>query len=176
MDLDASHEQSLIRIIWTEKALHPSMQPGDLLKLLYQAEMGADHLLAADPAQVEICLRREWDGLYAGAMDPEIPIQIIHPSLAVARVHLRPMKALGAGFDMLLELVTRQAPKAGSSEGLRELVEKVAELAALGHLPFTAAEVRSLDAGSSVPHHSPSYGPASYRILNDASTMLKAMR
>lgn len=171
MEPASGRRLALARIISMERALHPGMAIQDLSKLLHQAELGADHLLGTPRPMAEEHLAREWNALPPSADWCEPPLQLINPSAPVARLHLAPLKALGVPLDVVVEAVLGQSPRNGSLERLGRLVEEAAELAEEGLVGFDPAEVRSLEIGPAPPHHSRSYGPASYRVVNDAQAL-----
>lgn len=166
------HERALLEIILAETVLHPRMGARDLFKLLYQSEMGSDHLLAQPERLAEDALAGEWNALPRLECWSTPPLQMINPSAPVARLHLAPLKALGVPFRMVAEAVLGQRPRNGSVERLGGLVEEAAKLAEDGRIRFDPVELRSMEIGPAPPHHSPSYGPAHYRVLNDACVTL----
>ncbi|NLP05573.1 hypothetical protein GX411_06460 [Candidatus Fermentibacteria bacterium] len=168
------HRDALVRIISAERALHPDMEVRDLHKLLFQSEMGADHLLGLPERVAEEALAGEWNALPLSGCWFEPPLQMINPAAPVARLHLAPLKALGIPLRAVADTVFSQKPRDGSLENLAKLVEEAVELAEEGLIRFHPAELRSIVTGPVPPHHSPSYGSAHYRVLNDAGMLAES--
>jgi hypothetical protein len=149
--------------------LHPSMTPGDLAKLCYQAARGAEHLLA-DPQRARAYLHRELEATEACG---EIPLyELISPE--IARVNLAAWKARGLDEDRLFEMFLATV-NSGSPEKdrLPAYLDEVGALLSEGEYPVDPtqwAEFRRRyeEAGMPAVHHSDEYRaqecPA-YRIV-----------
>ena len=137
----------------------------DLHKLVYQACYGGDHLLR-NPDDFVTGLAKEWDRLpgnaHAGAA-----LQPIHPSGRVARLHLDPCKAMGLSYYALSRLLLSQPLKSGNCEAYEWAWAMVLHSARSGEISFAPDALAHVRPSDEVTHHSPNYGPAAYRILNN---------
>jgi hypothetical protein len=93
-----SHE-GLAELVSAHLAQRPAMQSQDIYKLLYQGVRGPDHLITARDEFV-VRLRAEWESVSAD--DSEPLLEHIRPDKSLARVNLRPYKALGGDVDTLI--------------------------------------------------------------------------
>lgn len=160
-------EDGLRLILLLEGRLHPTLEPVDLYKLAFQSVMGCDHLL--EPGREErsrFMLRREWESLppFRGA---EPPLQILDPARGTARLHLRPLKAMGFGLEPVMEAIISQEPMNGDPAEVAGVWAGILGLSRRGLLPFDRESLESFVTPLSVPHHSRAYGPVSYRVVND---------
>ena len=137
----------------------------DLHKLVYQACFGGDHLLRNPDAFVN-GLAMEWDRLSIDASQ-EAALQPIHPSGRVARIHLGPCKAMGLSHHDLSQLLLSQPFKSGDREGYEWAWAVSLHSARSGEIPFSYDRLMQIRLSDEIPHHSPDYGPAAYRIVND---------
>ena len=83
----------------TQAALHPSMQPQDVLKMCYQAAFGAEHLLK-DEDSARNYLEREWNEV-PGDSDEALYERI---SNEVCRLNIRAWKGQGLPMEWMLHL------------------------------------------------------------------------
>ena len=141
------------------------MTARDLHKLVYQACFGGDHLLQDSDGFVS-SLAREWDRLPSVAT-VETALQPIHPSGTVARLHLGPCKAMGLSHHDLSRLLLSQPLKSGHLEAYEWAWAMVLHSARSGEISFTHDALTQVQPSDEISHHSPDYGPASYRILNN---------
>ncbi len=162
-------KNDLLDVIEAERARHPRMDGRDLQKLIYQSVFGGDHLLD-DPGRYADALREEWTRLPTD--DPaaaESVLQPIGPGGKTARIHLAACKRLGVDIDRLIELLVEQRRKNGRRADYARRWNETIALAAAGRIPFSVDELARFGDPETAPHHSPDYGPASYRIVNDAT-------
>lgn len=157
----------LLAILDDEFRRHPAATGQDVLKLIVQSIFGGDHLLT-DPKRFRKDLLEEWEGISDRGVRPHA-IQPISPDGRVARIHLIPCKAAGIDVGELIDALVGQPMKDGRREAFDALWQAVIELAAEGRLPISQDVLRHLSALEGLPHHSSTYGPAAYRILNDMS-------
>lgn len=156
----------------TQAALHPSMQPQDVLKMCYQAAFGAEHLLK-DEASARAYLEREWEHT-PGDADAALYERI---SNEVCRVNLRAWKGQGLPMEWLLQLFLHSCkPLPNALNRFFAFLGSVDALCAADALPFTmeewkVAKENYLHDGVRPLHHSETYRqlekPA-YRVM-DAS-------
>jgi hypothetical protein len=164
-----AHKSALLDVIAVERARHPRMDERDLQKLIYQSVFGGDHLLD-DPERYARSLREEWVGLSIDDPRTARPaLQSIDPQGKTARIHLGACKAMGIDVDRLIELLVGQGRKHGRRSDYERRWNVTIALAAAGRISFSADELARVGHPNGAPHHGPDYGPASYRIVNDAS-------
>ncbi len=163
-----AERERLLEILRTEIHLHPNLTEADLRKLMRQAVFGCDHLLL-DPETFVGNLRAEWDRLAVGpGSADEPPLQVIDPAERTARLHLRPCRAAGIALEAVSSFLVSQPMKCGSEDRfdrLWSLVEVLTRDGAVDLVP-SASPAREGPRGS-IGHHSPHYGRASYRVIND---------
>ena len=156
---------SLREIFLRHAAAHPAAQPEDMLKLCYQGEFGAGHLLQ-DTAAARQYLMEE----YVSASESGVLLEDVGGAF---RLHLGAARRAGLSEDALWALFSA-ARSRGCEAGLCLRMEILRELAAAGELPFTAevlraAEARWQAAGYPPMHHSAAfraeYRPA-YRVID----------
>lgn len=149
--------------------LHPSTQPQDVIKLIYQAARGAEHLLM-DADRARAYFDREYAATPADASQP-----ILEPlSEHVARANLAAWKAAGLPAEWLFRAFVDMARLPLDSEELleqyvAESFEVIEEMK-----PFSLADWESaLDswraAWTPAVHHTEAYHAAehpAYRIVN----------
>ena len=152
-------------VIADEYQRHPSMTVRDLHKLVVQACFGGDHLLRNPDAFVN-SFATEWDRLPSDATD-ETALQFIHPSGRVARIHLAPCKAMGLSCHDLSQFLLSQPFKSGDREACEWAWAMILQSARSGEIPFAYEQLTSVRLSDEITHHSPDYGPAAYRIIND---------
>ena len=155
---------------------HPSIQPQDIVKLCYQAVLGAEHLLA-DESRVRAYWEREW----ANVAPMERPL--CEPiSAEYSRVDLGSWKAAGLEAEWLWRMfyLTASRPNPSSSLSLDDVFETVTTMAEGNKLPFSLQEWRDhLTAyqknGGGAVHHSEQYRTAekpAYRVVHRRYTDL----
>ena len=152
-------------IIADEYQRHSSMTVHDLHKLVYQACFGCDHLLRSSDNLVKD-LATEWDGLAGDALQGTV-LQRIHPLSKVARLHLGPCKAMGISHYNLSRLLLAQPLKAGQRESFEWAWAMILHSARAEEIPFSYDQLATVQPSDEIGHHSPEYGPAAYRILNN---------
>jgi len=152
-------------IITDEQQRHPSMTVGDLHKLVSQACFGGDHLLRS-PDNFVRDLASEWDGLSASALQGP-PLQRIHPLSRVARLHLGPCKAMGLSHYDISRLLMAQPVKDGRRESFEWAWATILHSARAEEIDFSFDMLATVRPTDEIGHHSPEYGPASYRIVNN---------
>lgn len=148
-------------ILTRERALHPSMDEADAIKLFYQALRGGDHLMGdLDLYMTE--LAREWDGLPA-SIDPLPPLfQVISPAGDMARLHLVTAKKSGVSLKAVAEILEAGGLAGTPEEAVEEALPGF--LRAVRELNFGKEAIRKALQRDSY-HHSPGYGFASYRVI-----------
>jgi len=157
----------LLAILELEFRAHPGLAPEDLRKLVVQSIFGGDHLLK-DPARFRDGLFREWMKLpVAPRSGRTAAVQPISPDGLTARLHLGPCKAGGVMVDELAEALLAQPRKNGSRSDFARRWADVIELAEVGRIPLEDGDLRDLSSLEALPHHSPGYGAASYRVINN---------
>jgi len=164
--LTMGDKTDLLAVIYEECSLHPRMTVGDLQKLVYQGTFGGDHGMH-DRSRFLEALRGEWDGLRSEVQGEPSVLQVIDPDRQTARLHLRPCKSRGVSFDALCGPLLVQPLKKGRRERFDALWIEAIRLAQHARIPFDPDTLASLAFPSGLPHHSRSYGPAAYRIVND---------
>jgi len=148
-----------------ELALRPGMDEQDLCKLLYQAVLGCDHLLGDRRRFLEE-LRGEWAAQKSSICRFEPPLQLISPEMGIYRAHLATLRSSVSDGDRLLEILASQPLLGGSLRAYARLHRRALQLARQGAIPFDPERLE-LHKGNGAPvHHSASYGPCSYRVVN----------
>ena len=154
----------------TQAALHPSMQPQDVLKMCYQAAFGAEHLLT-DEQSARDYLTREWEAV-PGDSDEALYERI---SNEVCRLNLRAWKGQNLPMDWLLQLfVLSCRPLPNAQNRFFAFLGSVDALCAADGLPFgtdewKAAKESYLHEGLRPVHHSDIYRQAekpAYRVMD----------
>lgn len=145
-----------------QMALHPAMQPLDVLKLCYQAASGAEHLLT-DADRARAYFDREFAATTADASQP-----LFEPiSDRVARINIAAWKAATLPPEWLFRMFVHTATLAQTADLLEDIVAQAAELCAgLPGWDDTLSAWR--DAGMPAVHHSEAYRAAehpAYRIV-----------
>lgn len=145
---------------------YPALEPGDLLKGLYQSVFGCGHFVADQAAGLEL-LRRELEAsdLWADVEPLDGPY---------CRVHLGYLKETGLAPETLFRLfaLSSEAP-AGDVVALEKKLAVLLSLAEACKIPFTLEEISAAveawrEAGFPACHHSErfraAYHPA-YRVI-----------
>ena len=153
-------------IIAEEHRRHPGMAPSDLYKLVAQACLGGNHLLR-DRESFRVAFLEEWDRTDPSGALRSDPVQVIHPAGSVARLHLHACRSLGVSEAALLEILLEQPLREGRPEALAWAWASVLHSARREEIPFDARSLSCVEAAVGVPHHSTTYGAASYRIINN---------
>ena len=153
-----------------QAALHPAMQPQDMLKCCYQAAFGAEHLLS-DPQRARSYLH---DELAACAASSDCSLlEALSPD--ACRVNLAAWKALGLTENWLFQCFLRScAPRKDGPERFLVCLQAVDVLAHAGSLPFSdnswqTAKQAYLARGLHPVHHSDAYRAAerpAYRVID----------
>lgn len=156
----------------TQAALHPYLQPQDVLKMCYQAAFGAEHLLKEE-ANARAYLQSEWDRM-PGDPDATLYERI---SNEVCRLNLQAWKGQNLPMEWLLQLFLQSCkPLPNAQNRFFAFLGSVDALCAADALPFgmdewKAAKEEYLRQGVRPLHHSQIYRekekPA-YRVM-DAS-------
>lgn len=149
--------------------LHPAVEPQDIVKMIYQAAFGAEHLLE-DVEKAYSYFMEEYEAVSASAQEP------IYENISedICRVNLAAWKAKGLQADWLFRIFAASAIEAKTGEKkffscLEEADEEIAE----GRLNFTydvweVFRKKYLENGIRAVHHSQRYReeekPA-YRIV-----------
>ena len=154
----------------TQCALHPSMQPQDVLKMCYQAAFGAEHLLT-DEQSARQYLEREWNEV-PGDSDEALYERI---SNEVCRLNVRAWKGQGLPMEWLLKLFVHSCkPLPNAHNRFFAFLGSVDALCAADGLPFGTEEWKRakedyLHEGVRPLHHSETYRAAekpAYRVMD----------
>jgi len=160
----------------TQAALHPSLQPQDVLKMCYQAAFGAEHLLREE-ANARAYLQAEWDATPGDAN------ATLHERISneVCRVNLKAWKGLNLPMEWLLQLFLQSCkPLPNAQNRFFAFLGSVDVLCAADALPFAMEEWKLakeayLRQGVRPLHHSDVYRahekPA-YRVMDAACLRL----
>ncbi len=160
-------------LILYHRRLHPSLEPPDIYKLLFQATMGPAHILD-DTEYAFLSLRRECDDLGQYPNTDETLIETVSRKADVIRINLRPFKRESNNIDLLFDCMLQSAIHfSPSEERLRAVWKEFTLLTRYGDLDFDFHEVATLDStllnNGFVPmSHSDSYTAKeqpSYRIV-----------
>jgi hypothetical protein len=110
--------EGLAELVGAHLTRRPAMQLQDIYKLLYQGVCGPEHLVTTpDEFAARLCL--EWE--VAPSADTEPLLESIRPDNGLARVNLRPYKALGGDVDTLIAACLEAAQCAwGTPDDLRQ--------------------------------------------------------
>ena len=156
----------------TQAALHPYLQPQDVLKMCYQAAFGAEHLLKEE-ANARAYLQSEWD------RTPGDPDATLYERISneVCRLNLQAWKGQNLPMEWLLQLFLHSCkPLPNAQNRFFAFLGSVDALCAADALPFgmdewKIAKEEYLHKGVRPLHHSEIYRekekPA-YRVM-DAS-------
>ena len=156
----------------TQAALHPTMQPQDVLKMCYQAAFGAEHLLK-DEQSARAYLTYEWENT-PGDSDEALYERI---SNEVCRLNIRAWKGQGLPMEWMLNLFVHSCkPLPNAQNRFFAFLGSVDALCAADGLPFgtdewKAAKENYLRGGVRPVHHSDSYRAAekpAYRVMDTA--------
>ena len=149
---------------------YPQMQIQDVYKLLYQAVMGAEHLLHETALQR---LQIEWSSLEMG-VDETLFETIAVNSTAIGRLNLRPAKQHGYDLERVWDVFVRSAKemRADHQEFVAVWKNVLNEFPQWQHIKY--ADVLQFDekmagAGYPVMHHSAQYRAAyhpAYRVVD----------
>ena len=154
----------------TQAALHPAMQPQDVLKMCYQAAFGAEHLLKDQQAARDF-LTREWEAT-EGDSDEALYERI---SNEVCRLNIRAWKGQGLQMEWMLNLFVHSCkPLPNAQNRFFAFLGSVDALCAADGLPFgieewKAAKEAYLQGGVRPLHHSEAYRLAerpAYRVMD----------
>jgi hypothetical protein len=118
--------EGLTRLVGEHLERRPEMQLQDIYKLLYQGVRGPEHLVTA-PDEFVAWLRAEWEAVSAD--DTEPLLEHIRLDKSLARVNLRPCKALGGDVDTLTAACLQTARCAwGTPDDLRQVWSAFVEI------------------------------------------------
>lgn len=154
----------------TQAALHPAMQPQDVLKMCYQAAFGAEHLLK-DAQAARDFLTREWEET-EGDSDEALYERI---SNEVCRLNIRAWKGQNLPMEWMLNLFVHSCkPLPNAQNRFFAFLGSVDALCAADGLPFgieewKAAKEAYLQGGVRPLHHSEAYRLAerpAYRVMD----------
>ena len=154
----------------TQAALHPTMQPQDVLKMCYQAAFGAEHLLVSEQAARDF-LTHEWENT-PGDSDEALYERI---SNEVCRLNIRAWKGQNLPMEWMLQLFLLSCkPLHNAQNRFFAFLGSVDALCAADGLPFgteewKAAKENYLREGVRPVHHSDSYRTAekpAYRVMD----------
>ena len=147
-------------------ALHPSMQPQDIVKLLFQAAFGAEHLLT-DKNAAYACLVQEFEEIEVTNVSEGLYEQIQDK---VCRINLREWKRRKIPVDWLFRIFVESASYAklyGGQELFAQSLQDVETLIQEGVFDFSMDEWEKTAKRGPV-HHSEVYRKQeqpSYRIV-----------
>lgn len=149
------------RILADHIARYPKAEAQDFLKLAYQSEFGAEHLIA-QPEKALAWLTRELDEIGDEPQSAEIPAaEPIGDGLC--RLHLRAAKAMGLRPQTILAMFLRACSPKGSVEGLHKTLN---QMCASGIDESAVAAYRAQ--GCPPVHHSEAFHAAyhpAYRLI-----------
>jgi len=166
--------RSLERALLWHCSVHGPLPPAEAVKLLFQAVLGMDHLLA-DRKAFARALEREWEAL-AGPYPQERLLEPVHPGRKIVRINLRVAKGFAISADELATFLAEQPLVKGSRDELEAAAHWSVGAARRGRIPITADSLepewrRALDHGHP-PHHSPNYrqrARPAYRLVHNAA-------
>lgn len=159
--------ENLKDILRCHAARYPLMEPRDAVKLIYQNEFGAAHLIS-DEAAARAALAAE----YAATVHDGTALRCEEIGGGIARIHLAALRK--EELDGLAEAFFACAKeRRGSLGGLRKKLRLLTKLAEEGTLPFSAASLSAFladyeKAGFPALSHSEAYRKAyrpAYRIV-----------
>ncbi len=166
-------EKCLERALLWHCSVHGCLLPAEAVKLLFQAVLGMDHLLA-DREAFARALEREWEAL-ALPYPQERLLEPVHPGRKTVRINLRVSKGSAISARELISFLAEQPLVEGSWDELEEVACWSVAAARRGRIPISPRGLeeqwrRALDRGHP-PHHSPHYRervkPA-YRLVHEA--------
>lgn len=167
----ANEKSAFQKLITAQLQRYPAMQVQDLYKLVYQAAMGNEHLMA-DSAMVHNYLIQELESVRADSAEPLL--EEISPDGAVVRLNLRPFKTRNGDHHALFRAMMQTARTfQQSQESLEQHLSDLEQMAGSGAIPFDANAVKSYfremrEKGYPAVHHSAAYkekySPA-YRVM-----------
>jgi len=135
----------LLDVLRAQLRLHDNVELQDVCKLLYQAAFGSEHLtFQARPIEKSLWKEYHHPPRFAGE---EMLIEQIDPTRLVCRVNLRPYKARGGTYEVLLEAFVKSTEAmADGWKRFHKLWEAFTELVLAGELPFPSSDVERLKA------------------------------
>lgn len=159
-------EKTVKDYLQEQVALHPSMQPQDIVKMCYQAAFGAEHLLV-DKEAAFTWLQKEFEEIEVTGVSEKIYEQI-HDK--VCRINLREWKRRNMPLEWLFRIFVESASYAnmyGGQELFAQNMQEVETLIREGVFTFSMKEWQETSKQGPV-HHSEAYRqqekPA-YRII-----------
>jgi hypothetical protein len=166
-----AQQSSCRQALLVEFKKYPLLEIQDIYKLVYQAAMGNEHIMH-DPEINRKYLQEELSTLEASSDEPLL--EYLTSDSSIARLNLRPFKALKGNQEKLLELMNKTTKTIKPSvEYLKHLWKEAEDLAFEGKIPFHKKEMqeyfKQLEKQNFPPvHHSKAvfknYHP-SYRIV-----------
>ncbi len=144
----------LREVFLSHAAKYPAVQPEDMLKLCYQGEFGAGHLLQ-DTAAARQYLMEE----YAAASEPGVLLEDVGGAF---RLHLGAARRAGLSEDALWALFSAARPR-GEKAGLLVRMDILRGLTAAEELPFTAEALRAAEARWQAADYPPMRHSAAFR-------------
>ena len=151
-----------IEIIRCHARRYPLMRPIDAIKLVYQSEFGAGHLIKDRTAALNR-LRAERESLCSS--DPQSGVEEIGGGYV--RLYLKDCRL---SDDHLLNLFSMPPERKGDNSSFANRIEMLCRLAEEGVFGFTADELNDeINAFSPIPSHSPEYREAykpAYRVID----------
>jgi hypothetical protein len=127
--------------VLTEVRKYPKLEIQDIYKLVYQAAMGNEHIMA-DTVLVKKFLKEELNSIEASADEPLI--EYLTSDSTIARINLRPFKAQKGNPDILITLMIKTAMSIKPSvEYLRFLWQDIEDLAVEKRISFSKDDLHS---------------------------------
>ncbi|MEG1548027.1 MAG: hypothetical protein RR527_04740 [Clostridia bacterium] len=151
----------LDRIIERHKQRYPAMQPQDLVKLIYQNELGGGHMITDGCAALSQLIEECSD------LAPEYGEQFEDIGNGHMRLHLRPALASGVAMTTLCTMFMASAVRQRGS--MKALVRK------LNTLPESSYVKSYINDGCNMVSHSKKYSEAykpAYRVVDSAYSII----
>ncbi len=144
----------------------------DVVKLLFQAVLGMDHLLA-DRAAFRWALEAEWAGL-GRPLPQERLVEPVHPGRRMVRLNLRPAKAAHIPGLEIVPFLSQQPLLEGSRVELERTAQWSVQLARRERVPLSASRLEAVWATALRHGHPPGHSRAyqkeacpAYRLVHD---------
>ncbi len=152
--------RELERVIQWHFGHHGHLEEGDLVKLLFQAIMGMDHLLR-DRQRFARAVEAEWEGL-GNPLAGELLLEPVSPRRRIGRLNLRPLKAAGAALVDVAQVLSCQPRIAGSPVELKRVAVWSVDAVRCGKVPGEASQLEELWDSTLMQGHAPRHS-AFYR-------------
>ena len=157
-------------VLLTHFSLYPAMQPQDAVKLLYQMEFGAEHLIRDEKKSLDLLCRE------MAALPPGPEKEPLYQSIGngLCRLNLRPCAARGIPAEDIGWLFAESARTVhGDRRRFQEALRELEQLAEEDETPFEAIEldvflIQYRDKNCPAVHHSQEYHSAyapAYRVM-----------